>query len=30
LLLMRHNRAKQEVDPKSAVSEQLHLVCMST
>ena len=30
LLLMRHNRAKQDVDPKAAVSEQLNLVCMST
>jgi len=30
LLLMRHNRTKQEVGPSDAVSEQLHLTCMST
>jgi len=30
LLLMRHNRTKQEAEPKDAVSEQLHLTCMST
>jgi len=30
LLLMRHNRTKQEVEPKDAVSEQLHVTCMST
>ena len=30
LLLMRHNRTKQEIEPKDAVSEQLHLTCQST
>ncbi len=30
LLLKRHNRTKQEVEPKDAVSEQLHLTCQST
>ena len=29
LLSMRHNRTKQEAEPKDAVSEQLHLICMS-
>jgi len=29
LLLVRHNRTKQEVEPKDAVSQQLHLTCMS-
>ena len=29
LLLMRHNRTKQEAEPKDAVSEQLRLICMS-
>jgi hypothetical protein len=30
LLLMRHNRTKQEVSPAEAVCEQLHLICMLT
>jgi len=30
LLLKHHNRTKQEVEPKDAVSEQLHLTCQST
>ena len=30
LLLMRHNRTKQEVEPKDAVGEQLRLTCVST
>jgi len=30
LLLMRHNRTKQEAEPHDAVSEQLHVTCMST
>ena len=30
LLLMRHHRPIQEAEPKDAVSEQLHLTCMST
>ena len=30
LLLMRHNRTKQEVEPTDAVSQQLHLTCMPT
>ena len=29
LLLMRHNRTKQEIEPKDAVSEQLDLTWMS-
>ena len=30
LLLMRINRSRQELEPKDAVSGQLHLRCMST
>jgi len=30
LLLMRHDRIKQDVEPNDTVSEQLHLTCMST
>ena len=30
LLLMRHNRTKQEVSPAEAVCGQLHLICMLT
>ena len=30
LLLMRHNRTKQEVSPAEAVGEQLHLIYMLT
>ena len=29
LLLMRHNRTKQEIEPTAAVSVQLHRTCMS-
>jgi hypothetical protein len=29
LLLVRHNRMKQEADPSEAVSEQLHLTWVS-
>ena len=30
LLLIRHNRTKQDLEPTDAVSEQLHLARMST
>ena len=30
LLLMRHNRTKQDLEPAEAVSVQLHLTCMLT
>jgi hypothetical protein len=30
LLLARHNRSKQELDPSAAVSGQSHLTCVPT